>query len=86
MKRFAVLTFLCLLTTTVCADTVTEPIRQFGYGQLTCAAYSPDGNHFLTGSADGKARPRVPKGTPKPQWQPITFNSKGDIVAGVNLH
>ena len=38
------------------AETVTEPIKQYGYGSLTSSAFSTDGTKFLTGSVDGKVR------------------------------
>ncbi len=38
------------------ADTVTTPIRQFGFGRVSCAAFSPTTPHFATGCFDDKLR------------------------------
>jgi len=47
----------CTLTFgAMAAETVTEPIREFGYGVLAASSLTPDGTKFLTGSADGKVR------------------------------
>ena len=52
----------CVIVTIVCtcailsADTITTPIRQFGYGQLLRTVLSPGGRQYLTESIDGKVR------------------------------
>lgn len=45
-----------LPSSSLCEGTITEPVRQFGYGRLTYAAPSPDGTKFVTGSEDGNVR------------------------------
>ncbi|MBN1600055.1 MAG: hypothetical protein JW915_00535 [Chitinispirillaceae bacterium] len=37
-------------------DTVTVPLRSFGYGLMECCAFSPDGMTVATGSRDGNLR------------------------------
>jgi WD40 repeat protein len=48
--------FFMFFTGSLHADTTTVPLRQFGYGKLTCSALSSNGTKMVTGSADGKVR------------------------------
>lgn len=52
--------FLCVLllhlSEAKAADTITTPVKQFGYGWLICADHSPANSTFITGSSDGKIR------------------------------
>ena len=62
LKRYRLLFslyFSFFLTTTshlYSRDTITVPLGQYGYGELTITAVSPDGTKMLTGSSDGKTR------------------------------
>ncbi|HUW32530.1 MAG TPA: hypothetical protein VM223_13040, partial [Planctomycetota bacterium] len=42
-----------LITSAIADVVITEPIRQFGYGNLQDAAYSPDGRYIATGGSLG---------------------------------
>jgi WD40 repeat protein len=47
-----IISFLFSYSSIYAVDTVTVPIKQFGYGVMSGACISPDGSQFLTGSLD----------------------------------
>jgi WD40 repeat protein len=51
----AVIVFFACMNTAL-GDTVSVPMRTFGYNVMSCTALSPDGKLVITGSVDGKAR------------------------------